>query len=53
MQKGKESTGLFDALKITKYWKNQIPPKDLSSPFVDSYFPPQTSSLHGLNFKKT
>ena len=51
MQKGKESTGLFDALKITKYWKNQIPPKDLSSPFVDSYFPPQTSSLHGLNSK--
>ena len=39
---------LFDAMKITKYWRNQIPPHDLSSPFTDSYFPPNTNSLHGL-----
>ena len=43
-----ESKGLFDAMKITKYWRNQIPPHDLSSPFTDYYFPPNTNSLHGL-----
>ncbi len=40
----------LDFTKITKYFKNQEPPKDLSgSSFTDSYFPPTINSIKGLD----
>jgi hypothetical protein len=37
----------FDSKLITKYFKNQVPPSD-NSPFTDSYFKPNKSSLYAL-----
>ena len=39
----------FDSKKIKKYWRNQIPPKDLSNKFIDPYFPINESSILGLD----
>ena len=36
------------ALKITKYWKNQMSPsKDYNSQFIDDLFPPNNNSVFG------
>ena len=40
---------LFDRNKITKYWKNQIPPK--SGLFLDQLFPPRTEILYDKKMK--
>ena len=39
----------FDSSKVIEYWKNQIPPTNLSEKYVDPYFPPNTASLMGLD----
>jgi hypothetical protein len=38
-------TALFNPNLITKYWKNQIPPSNLTSLFTDEYFAPNDYSL--------
>jgi hypothetical protein len=37
----------YPALKVTRYFKDQQPPK-ANSPFVDELFPPSKQSLYGL-----
>jgi len=39
----------FDSLKINNYWKNQLPPTNLTERFKDPYFPPVKESLLGLD----
>ena len=45
-----EARKIFDAENITKYFKDQQPPTDLTKPFVDDFFPPNKQSLLGLNY---
>jgi hypothetical protein len=49
MQKNVSESGIFNANKIKKYWKNQKPPQDVTSSFTDPYFPPNINSLHALD----
>ncbi len=39
--------GSFDPNKITKYFKDQKPPSDKTTPFTDSVFPPNSYSIDG------
>ena len=35
----------FSPETVTKYWKNQTPPTDIISPYIDPFFPPNDNSL--------
>ena len=46
--KDQTSDKTFNASTITKYFKNQTLPEDMTKPFIDDFFPPNEDSLLGL-----
>ena len=39
----------LEVSNITKYFKNQVPPTDMTSSFTDNYFPPNENSIRALD----
>lgn len=39
----------FNVIKLTKYYKNQIPPKSKTDKFTDYLFPPNNNSIFGIS----